>query len=50
MTQISLVPQQPVTYASQVNNRFHKSQSHYVDISTRLAEAITHAGWRAGSN
>lgn len=49
MTTIQLVPQQPVTYASQVNNRFHKSQSHYVDVATRLAEAITHAGWRAGS-
>ena len=51
MLQLQTLPRQPVTvrYASQVNGRFHKSQSQYVDIATRLAEAIKHAGWRAGS-
>lgn len=38
----------PVSYAGQINSRFHKSQSQYVDIATRLDEAIKHAGWRAG--
>lgn len=49
MMQLQAVPQQIVRYASQVNSRFHKSQSQYVDIATRLAEAIKHAGWRAGT-
>jgi hypothetical protein len=51
MLQLQTLPRQPVTvrYASQVNGRFHKSQSQYVDIATRLAEAIKHAGWRAGT-
>jgi hypothetical protein len=51
MLQLQTLPRQPVTvrYASQVNKRFHKSQSQYVDIATRLAEAIKHAGWRAGT-
>lgn len=36
-------------YAAKVNQRFHKSQSQYVDIAGRLAEALAHAGWRANT-
>lgn len=51
MLQLQTLPRQSVTvrYANQINRRFHKSQSQYVDIATRLAEAIKHAGWRAGT-
>lgn len=51
MLQLQTLPRKPKTvrYAGQVNGRFHKSQSHYVDIATRLAEAIGQAGWRAGT-
>lgn len=51
MLQLQTLPRTPKTvrYASQINGRFHKSQSQYVDIATRLAEAIKHAGWRAGT-
>jgi hypothetical protein len=51
MFNLQTLPRTPVTvrYASQVNKRFHKSQSQYVDIATRLAEAIKHAGWRAST-
>jgi len=51
MLNLQTLPRTPVTmsYASRINSRFHKSQSQYVDIATRLAEAIKHAGWRAGT-
>ena len=51
MLNLQTLPRTPVTvrYASQVNKRFHKSQSQYVDIATRLAEAIKHAEWRESS-
>lgn len=47
MFQLQTLPRTTTSYASQVNKRFHKSQSQYVDIATRLEEAIKHAGWRA---
>lgn len=50
MLHLHTFPPQKLTsrYAHRVNSRFHKSQSQYVDIATRLEEAIRHAGWRAG--
>jgi len=41
-----VLPRDSTTYASRVNRRFHKSQSHYVDIMSRLMDAIKQAGWR----
>jgi hypothetical protein len=51
MLNLQTLPRTPVTvnYASRINGRFHKSQSQYVTIANRLAEAIKHAGWRAGT-
>lgn len=46
MSLLTVLPRITATYASKVNSRFHKSQSHYVDIPTRLKEALAHAGWR----
>ena len=51
MINLQILPRTPIntTYASRINSRFHKSQSQYVNIADRLAEAIKQAGWRAGT-
>jgi hypothetical protein len=35
----------PTLYADKINSQFHKSQSHYVDLKTRLDESIKSDPW-----